>query len=259
MWEVYDELISAVPPDLTISECTIGMFWTLVRSRTVGVAMTPPEGRTKTGLAGRIAGTRVLDMAERIKSWNSLEAALGLAAINSYFNAPEQVEALCAVPLSAQPKANAFEYLRDAVRGKRVAVIGRFPELQLLASVCELSVLERRPKAGDYPDPACEYILPEQDFVFLTATTLINKTFPRLMELSKKARTILVGPSTPLAPILYRYGIEVLAGTVVVDPARVWRVVQEGGCQEIFECGGQMIKISREEVRDATAEQTSGR
>jgi len=39
-----------------------------------------------------------------------------------------------------------------------------------------------------------------------------------------------------------------LAGTVVMDPAQVWRVVQEGGCQEIFECGGKMVQISREEV-----------
>ena len=38
------------------------------------------------------------------------------------------------------------------------------------------------------PDPACEYILSEQDVVIMTATTLINKTMPRLLALSRNAR-----------------------------------------------------------------------
>jgi hypothetical protein len=32
MWEVYDRLIETVPADLTVSECMIGMHWTLIRS-----------------------------------------------------------------------------------------------------------------------------------------------------------------------------------------------------------------------------------
>ena len=33
----------------------------------------------------------------------------------------------------------------------------------------------------DFLDSACEYILPEQDFVFITGMTLTNKTLPRLL------------------------------------------------------------------------------
>jgi uncharacterized protein (DUF4213/DUF364 family) len=245
LWEIYDELIAAMPDDLTVSECMIGMFWTIVRSRSSGLAMTPSEGKIDTPLAGHIAGMRVRDLAQYIKSWNPLEATLGLAAINSYLNAPGQVEALTSAPLSAQAKTSVFETLRETVKGKKVAVIGHFPDLEKLSNVCELSILERRPGIGDYPDPACEYLIPEQDYVFMTATTLINKTLPRLLELSRKARTIMVGPSTPLTPILFRHGVDVLAGTVVIDDARLRQVVQEGAHRTIFERGGQMVELSR--------------
>ena len=39
----------------------------------------------------------------------------------------------------------------------------------------------------DMPDPACEYVLPQADFAFITGVTLENKTAPRLLELAKDA------------------------------------------------------------------------
>ena len=52
---------------------------------------------------------------------------------------------------------------------------------ELIAPLCRLSILERDPVLGDYPDSACEYILPEQDYVFITGMTLVNKTLPHLL------------------------------------------------------------------------------
>ncbi|MGB9859871.1 MAG: Rossmann-like domain-containing protein [Moorellaceae bacterium] len=248
MWAIYEELIAAVPSELKVQECLVGLHWILVRSRATGVAMTPLEGHPRVGLAGKIEGMPVRELAEYLKSWNNLEAALGLAAINSVFNAPERVEELCGRPLNNQPQVDAFTYFQEQVRGKKVTVVGHFPNLEPLARNCRLAVLERRPREGDLPDSACEYILPEQEYVFITATTLINKTLPRLLELSRQARVVLLGPSTPMTPLLFRYGIDTLAGTVIVDPGKVWRVVREGGCQEIFQYGGRMVQVTREMV-----------
>jgi uncharacterized protein (DUF4213/DUF364 family) len=94
------------------------------------------------------------------------------------------------------------------------------------------------------PDPACEYVLPEQDFVFITATTLTNKTMPRLLQLSRKASVFLVGPSTPFAPLLFNHGIDTLAGTVVLNPESVWAAAQEGAARSVFNHGAQMVKVS---------------
>lgn len=248
-WEIYDQLLETVPEGLQVEDCLLGLHWVLVRSsRATGLAMTPREGHARIRLAGRIRGMSLRELASYVKSWENYEAALGLAAINSVLNAPDQVEALCGRPLVSQPQANAFTSYQDEVRGKKVAVIGHFPNLEPLAQVCQLTVLERRPGPGDLPDPACEFVLPEQDYVFITATTLVNKTLPRLLELSRQARVILVGPSTPLAPILFEHGIDTLAGTVVMEPERLRRAVEEGATLQIFEQGAWMVKLTREEV-----------
>ena len=108
-------------------------------------------------------------------------------------------------------------------------------------------MLERIPGTDDLPDPACEYVLPEQDYVFITATAIINKTLPRLLELSRGATVFLVGPSTPFTPVLFQHGIHTLAGTVVLEPDSVWRAAQEGAARSVFEYGAQMVKVSRED------------
>jgi uncharacterized protein (DUF4213/DUF364 family) len=256
MWEIYDELIETVPPDLKVSECLMGLHWTLVRSRAVGMALTPfgvprMQGAQRAsviaGIGERIAGMPVRELAPYVKSWNPYEASVGLAAINSVHNSPEQVEKLSGRPLSAQGQVSAFVSYSKIVQGKKAAVIGRFPDLDVMKEVCQLTVLERVPGPEDLPDPACEYVLPDQDYVFITATAMINKTLPRLLELSRNASVFLVGPSTPFAPLLFSHGIDTLAGTVVLDPASVWKAAQEGGARRVFEHGAQMVKVSRED------------
>jgi uncharacterized protein (DUF4213/DUF364 family) len=133
--------------------------------------------------------------------------------------------------------------MRDQMKGKRVAVIGHFQGLERFAEICDLSILERRPQAGDLPDSACEYILQHRDIVFITAAALINKTMPRLLALSQGAQIVIAGPSTPLHPLMFEYGIHVLGGFVVEDENSVWRTVAEGGQKEIFSAGSRMFRV----------------
>lgn len=125
-------------------------------------------------------------------------------------------------------------------------MVGHFYNIERLSGVCELTILERKPVHGDLPDPACEYILPDQDVVIMTATTLINKTMPRLLALSRNARIVVAGPSTPLHPLMFEQGIDLLGGLVVDDETSVWRAVAEGGCEALFTQGGRMVKVSSE-------------
>jgi hypothetical protein len=43
-----------------------------------------------------------------------------------------------------------------------------------------------------------------------------------------EATVMLLGPSTPLSPLLYDYGVDILSGTLVVDEAAVLRTVGQG-------------------------------
>ena len=108
----------------------------------------------------------------------------------------------------------------EEIQKKKVTVIGHFPAIEeRLGTHCQLSILERSPLPGDYPDSACEYLLPEQDYVFVTGCTFVNKTFPRLLSLAQKAKLIIVGPSTPLAPVLFHHGVYGLSGFVATPSA----------------------------------------
>lgn len=104
--------------------------------------------------------------------------------------------------------------------GKVVSVIGHFPFAPAsLHRASELRVLERCTEPGDYPDPACEYLLPDSDFVFISGSAFVNKTMPRLLQLAADATTVIVGPSTPLAPPLFDRGVDVLSGFIATDPS----------------------------------------
>jgi uncharacterized protein (DUF4213/DUF364 family) len=183
------------------------------------------------------------ELASAAKSWNFAEASLGVAAINAYWNNPAHGELAKALQ---GKNFSAFEVWQDRVAGKKVAVIGHFPHLErTLGKVCDLSILEKRPLPGDYPDSACEFLLPLQDYVFATGVTLINKTLPRLLELSRRQGLILVGPSVPLAPLLFDWGVRDLQGMVVTDPERCRGVITgENPGSTVFDAG-QRVSIER--------------
>jgi uncharacterized protein (DUF4213/DUF364 family) len=213
----------------------------MVRSgRGLGLAMTlvkSPEDETRPRiLSPNLAGMALQELAQAAKSWNFGEASLGIAAINAWYNSPDQDTVKKCLQ---KPDMNAFDAWKERARGKKVTVIGHFPHLErTLAPLCELSILEKRPQKGDYPDSACEFLLPCQDFVFATGVTLINKTLPRLLELSRHCGLILVGPSVPLAPVLFGFGILDLQGFAVRDPELCAAVVRgENNTAGIFDAG----------------------
>lgn len=244
MWELYDSLIDPIPEDLVVEDCVTGLHWTLVKSKSTGIVMTFKEGSHSSKLHGKIKGMKLKELAQYVKSWNFFEAAVGLSAINSFYNNIESVKRIdCNVEIDND--RDAFEEYKEEIKGKKVVVIGHFPKIERLGEICDLSILERNPLAGDYPDSACEYIMEQQDYIFSTGTTITNKTLPRLLQLSKKAKIIMVGPSVPLAPVLFDYGIDVLAGTVSVDDELLWREVKEGACTKIFKNGAHRVNITK--------------
>jgi uncharacterized protein len=246
MWKIYDEILDTIPNELTVLECMRGVNWTLVRSELgLGMAMTVQGGGRSSGL-GSIAGMQLKKLAGYIKSWNMPEASLGQAAINAALNIPSVVRNMTSQlddPEGDPEEFNGFTHFTPELRGKKVAVVGHFPGIEKLQDVCELSILERQPQPDDYPDPACEYILPEQDYVFITGTAFVNKTMPRLLELSKNAKIILIGPSVPVSRALFNYGVSCLASFVISEQPSIWRAVQEGESLNIFKQGGRMVCI----------------
>lgn len=252
VWTLYEELIAGIPSNLVVSSYNIARRWTtVVAGGNVGIAHTMYGRGPDRLLNGPLTGMELKAVAALAKSWDFPEASLGVAAINAYYNAWERVRGLPGFEeadewrddIESRTEKNAFYAFRDEIAGKRVAVIGHFPHIEReIAPLCELSILERSPSRGDYPDSACEYILPDQDYVFITGTALINKTLPRLLQICRGARVSLVGPTVPLTPVLFGYGVANLSGFVCTEPDRLDEAVRRGCSMEIF-AGGRMVSI----------------
>lgn len=249
-WDLYDHLLDGIPPDLVIEDCLVGLHWVLVKSAGTGMAMTPGEGSSRHSLGPDLRGRIVREIAQAAKSWNFLEAAIGIAAMNSWYNAPSTLDRTWQGGVAGASESNLFDEWSGRLDGLNVAVIGHFPGLERLAERCRLSILERKPLDGDFPDPACEYILPDQDVVIATGTTLMNKTLPRLLSLCSRNEFALTGPTTPLSPIVLAHGATQLAGSMVLPEfeTQVWGHVAQGGDRSVFKYGTKMIRFSRKDL-----------
>jgi uncharacterized protein len=170
--------------------------------------------------AGHLHEMNSAELAALSDSNSFTERAIGLATIN----------ALLPRTPGSWTDLNAEDYLIKNAGGKNVAVVGHFPFIQRLKPCAkQLWVLELNPRDGDLPAQAAPEVLPQADLAAITATTLINQTFDGLISLCRPgAIVILLGPSTPLSPVLYDYGVNLLAGTIVENPQAALLGVGQG-------------------------------
>lgn len=242
MWELYDALIDGIPEACLVDELICGTYAALVRSGGgVGFSHVLP-GDTLPEVTRKSLGMPLKKLAQCIKSWNFVEASVGMAAINAWYNSPVTAAANGIVITdslySEDRTSDPFITYQNVIKDKKVAVLGHFPYIeQLYQPVCELTIIEREPREGDYPEAAVEYILPVSDFVVLSCSSLVYKTLPRLLALAKNAYVVLVGPFTPLAPALFSFGVNDLSGFVVKDNAGVARIVSGLERRSIYKTG----------------------
>jgi len=223
-------------PDAPVREVRIGAFWTAVALEGgrcgLASALRDPvlilskgddhhqHGQYPMREAGHLHERSARELAELARSDSLLEASIGLAAINTLLDVDED----------ACVELNAEQVILDRGTGKGVVVVGHFPFIPRIREAArQLWVLEKRPGEGDLPAEAAPDIIPQADVVAITGTSLINHTFEELMGLCRPDAFVLVlGPTTPLSPILFDYGADVVSGTLVTDPETVLRYVSQG-------------------------------
>jgi uncharacterized protein (DUF4213/DUF364 family) len=188
---------------------------------------------------GRLHTRSALELAGLVHSPELLEASIGVAAVNSLLKLDE----------SSAREINAADVLVARGKGKNVALVGHFSFIeQLRQAAKELWVIEKRPAPGEYPAEAAADLLPKADVVAITGTTLVNHTLDGLLSLCRPgAAVMLLGPSTPLSPILFNYGVSIISGTQVVDEAAVLRTVGQGASFRQVE-GVRLLTLVRDAV-----------
>ena len=212
----YDILLRELPEGGRVARIVRGVSWTaaVLSNGQAGVAM-HTAGETRPRLYPSLEGLPAAEAAKAALSWNFEEASEGMAVINACYNTSARIDALGGRSLSS-----ALEGVD--LRGRTVGFVGHLVRHsgiteELLAPVKEYFILEREEKPGDYPDSACEWLLPRCDLVVITGSAAINKTIPRLLELCRGAEVILTGPTVSLCPGLLDLGIRRLNGCAIVE------------------------------------------
>lgn len=241
---VLDDLLQGLPThDVQVRQVLVGAHWTVVCSRHAGMAATlmseRPHGHAQVRDVGWLHLKPARELAELARSIDLLEASIGVAAINSLLDVEE----------SAAREINASAVLAARGKGRNVALVGRFPFIeQLRPAVGQLWVIELHPAQGEYPAEAAADLLPKADVVAITGSALVNHTLDGLLSLcSARATVMVLGPSTPLSPVLFAHGANIISGTRVVDEAAVLRTVGQGASFRQVE-GTRLLTLVREET-----------
>ncbi len=223
--KILEHLISTLDMDTPVQDIRQGVFHTAVLTRNCGLAATLPRDALRQAPPlvrepGLLLDRTPLELARMACSDSILEAAIGMAAINSLL---EIDEASCL-------ERNAAEVILEKGEGRNVAIVGHFPFLQRVREKAkELWVIEKNPQEGDFPEGRADDLIPRADVVAITGTALTNHTLPALLERCRPgAFVIILGDSTPLSPVLFDYGVDALSGTKVIDPATAMRCISQG-------------------------------
>lgn len=215
---ILNNLISEIK-NTKVTYVGIGFNFILLESpRGCGLAQTP--SRNTTGCSeirqtGNLRGISLKELATWVTSENPIEIAIGIAAINAAYNRYDL----------ESKNENGLSTLRK-LKGP-VTTIGRFPGLSKYIS--NARIIEKEPRTGEYGIKDTNKLISDSEGVVITSSTLINKTIGPILESAKDKFVCLIGPSTPLAPSLFKFGINVLAGTLITDLERMKTQILEGG------------------------------
>lgn len=237
---VYELLLDYCSSDAVVDNLMIGLVWTLCQNSNktgVGLAMSPGFATRTLPWSGCLTGKPITDLAAWIFEWDPYQAAVAMAAINSCINSRPLPDSITLEPAAEHANLAVFEHFLPQLHNQNVVVIGHYPGIERYQNQMQLSVLEKQPTAGDLPDAAGEFLLPQADWVFLTASSIPNKTFPRLAELAENAKTVLMGPTMPWLPQLHEFGIDYLAGVEITDAEALYHTAAQGGGVRIFNRG----------------------
>lgn len=230
-----------------VADIRVGLGYTAVKLKSgkTGVACMLRHRLEKEGCsllphAGTLAGIEAERAILFLLSQNVVEASIGLAALNAVIdwkgNAGSSNDELVA--------------LLHIGKNDMVGMVGDIPPvlnaIRQQANNCVVFDEGKSEQEGITETTRESEILPQCDVVILSATSLINHTFDSLLIQASEAREIcVIGPSTPLAPDVFRpRGVTLLSGRRITDADLLLRIVSEAGGTRRFGMASKKINIT---------------
>lgn len=248
MGVLYDLLAStATLPPQRVAQSVAGPRFTAIVGADGADAPTPGCFGVAFTNAGEAPGFDTESASAAIRrafSGRQLQELAGALAVPSPHVPPEvaaaSLNALLGLRLRQSGMAlgeeNGLELIAALGKGKRLAVVGSFPYLKTIRIEAAQSwVLELEPEGDELPASEAPRVIPQADVVGITGSTLANGTLEGLLDLCRPdAFVVLIGPTTPLSPVLFDYGVDVLCGSLADDPQVALRsIAQEASTRRI--------------------------
>jgi uncharacterized protein len=237
-------------PDGEVLDVRIGLHWIAVVVEVGGVQRCGLASTLRAGAETEHSKGSDVPQAGQLELYSGRELA-GLAFSDQPTLASVGTAAINAL-LPRNPhlwrEDNAEEVLARCGQDKRVALVGHFPFVpRLRPLVGDLQVLELLPREGDLPASAAPDILPHAEVVAITGMTLANHTLDGLLALcDPKAQVMVLGPSTPLSPVLFAHGINIISGAVVTAIEPVVHILSQGGnFRQIHRAGVRLVNMQK--------------
>ncbi len=215
--------------ETTVAMLSIGLGYTAVSTADGGLGLSYTSFENKAGcmvVAGReeYENAPALELLRLITAPDPIHRSMALALVNAL----NHRRAL------SLPEDRSNETLFDLLgigRGTRVAMAGYFgplvAKLEKRAADLEVSDISRR--IGD-PRAFAKKLGQWARVFIMTSTTILNDTADELLAaVGPDVRVVMMGPSTPLlAEAFTGLPVDVLAGTVPVDPEGIFKAVRHG-------------------------------
>jgi uncharacterized protein (DUF4213/DUF364 family) len=224
--QVLEHILATLPVEpVAVRRVLVGIHWTAVCSRHCGIASTLTGEHLPYALLDEVGEYTThhtaQSLAQFVLSDNHYECSIGMAAVNSL---------LSPTPAGIQ-ELNAYDWIYANCPGKDMAIVGHFPFVDKVREKARnLWVLEKNPRPGDLPASDSKEYLAKAQIIAITGSTLVNHSFEEVIAMCNPSATIMVlGPSTPLSPVLFDHGVSVISGATVADEEKALLTIEQGG------------------------------
>ncbi|MEM7721100.1 MAG: DUF364 domain-containing protein [Pseudomonadota bacterium] len=230
-------LADSVTATDTVEEVLVGFNWVFVRAgRYAGIARSPNRGTegARTARPGEpIKGRPLRAMAGWLCSLDPLRRAIGLAAINAFWNTKDGPTA-----------KDKWGLARFETPGDGLVIVGGFRAAMDRLPMAK--IIEREPMGRDVPVDQAGRVLAEANAIAITAQTLMNGSLePLLARAAHIPVRLLVGPSAPVAPVVLDHGLTAVSGLCITDPDTARSFIAETGTMIAMDHMTKPLEVAR--------------
>ncbi len=240
--QVREILISAIEDQTAvIEEIYLFHHWVVIKSGRYEMSTRFSPGLdttedTQNTWLGDLIGQNTAKIAkEYLASTDVLSIAVGMACYK------------CIIPeITDYFENSAMDHFSEQIKTMPSCFIGHFHDAaKLREDGYPVNIIELKPREGDIHWDDSHEILYKATLVFMTGLTLVNNTFGEVIKRTPYAKhRIIMGPTVPLTPALFRLGLDWLGTSRIVGVKKTLQYFGMGGGSVMYAPHGALQKVN---------------